>query len=78
MPSDRELAAASALEDIAVLAKQISSDIRDGHSGGAYPRLYWLRWKLGKIVAGLGEMGVPPAPDGPDAMGEHYEKYIQK
>jgi hypothetical protein len=63
----KRLEAAGQLEELAVALKQVVIDLRGepGESGQqaasdtAYARVYWLRWKLGHVVADLG-IGLPP------------------
>ena len=73
--TDREkiLKAASQLEDIAVLAKQMTKDLRENKIN-AYSAVYYLRVELGHIVASLG-YGVPPRFH---AIRLHYESLLQK
>ncbi len=52
------LHAASDLEDLAEILKQIIIDLREKDSADAYARVYWFRREVGYITSGLGE-GVP-------------------
>lgn len=63
---------ANELEDVALLAKHMVIDLREGEPN-AYARVYWLRWRLGKVVAELG-VGVP---SGLPAIAEEYERYLE-
>jgi len=50
---ETELSVAAALEEIAVMAKTMCNDIRDGVPN-PYARVYWLRTQLSRQVARLG------------------------
>lgn len=63
--------AAHQLEDLAIIAKLMVTDLRDGDDN-PYGRVYWLRKQLGYIVANLGQ-GVPT---GLDKIEQHYETMI--
>lgn len=63
MSTDRENAAvmqaASALEEISLLASVMTDELRNVRGRtmsmtNAYDRVYWLRHRMGKIVASLG------------------------
>ena len=69
---DRELEVAAALEDIALLARQIGTDIREGVDD-PYARVYWLRTRLGREVARLG-VGQPAHQQ---RLTDHYEQLLQ-
>lgn len=70
---DKVAKAATDLEDIAVLAKTISQDLREGKHA-AYARVYWLRHRLSKIVATLG-VGAPP---GLPLINIEYKKFLDE
>lgn len=63
--------AANQLEDLAIIAKFMVTDLREGEDN-PYGRVYWLRKQLGYIVANLGQ-GVPI---GLDKIETHYETMI--
>lgn len=66
-------AVASQLEDIAVIAKTMCNDLREG-ADNPYARVYWLRKQLGYAVAMLGQ-GNPSAKQQQE-IEDHYEKIV--
>lgn len=65
--------AANQLEDLAVIAKFMVTDLREG-ADNPYGRVYWLRKQLGYLVADLG-IGVPK---GLQEIEDHYEKLVNR
>lgn len=68
---DRVNQAANELEDLAMIAKLMVTDLREGKDN-PYGRVYWLRKQLGYTVAKLG-VGVPK---GLDVIETEYEKQL--
>lgn len=72
MPDKAKLdKAANELEDLAIIAKIMVNDLREGKPN-AYGRVYWLRRQLSYVVAGLG-IGIPK---GLDAIETEYERLV--
>jgi hypothetical protein len=66
-----ELEVAAALEDIAVIAKTMSNDIREGVAD-PYARIYWLRTRMSRIVASMGA----GQPGNQNHIAAEYEQYL--
>lgn len=49
---------AANLEELTIIQKEVVKNLRSGDAS-SYAQVYWLRWKLGKIVALFGNVGVP-------------------
>lgn len=73
MVDQKVLNAAHQLEDIAVIAKAMCNDLREG-ADNPYGRVYWLRKQMSYLVATLGE-GVP---SGLQAIEKHYEREVSR
>lgn len=74
--NEKVMQAAKELEEIAILAKQMVIDLREG-APNPYTRVYWLRWRLGRIVTKMG-IGVPSFfPSELAAIAKEYESYLQ-
>ena len=73
MVNDKVLKAAAELEDIAVIAKTMCNDLRDG-APNAYARVYWLRKRMSVIVSNLG-FGTP-TPSVLATIEREYEKQL--
>lgn len=67
------LRAATELEDIAVIAKQMCSDLRAG-APDPYARLYWLRRRLSRVMSQFPEGGRSALKSG---VADEYEAYLQ-
>jgi len=49
---------AAKLEELTIIQREVVMNLRSGDAS-AYAQVYWLRWKLGKVVAMFGNVGVP-------------------
>lgn len=61
MSRNRELQSgvASQLEDLTAMAIEVKRLLREGQEDDlAYALVYQLRWKLGKVLAGMASIGV--------------------
>ena len=72
-PTKEMLTAASELEDLTVMAKEMVSGIRDGSEREPYAAVYWLRRELGYIVRKMGQ-GVPNTAEAEN----YYRQQVQK
>lgn len=68
---DKVLNAAAQLEDIAVIAKMMVTDLREG-ADNPYGRVYWLRRLMTYVVNDLGA----GTPTGLQAIEDYYERQI--
>lgn len=71
----KALRAAKDLEDIALMARHMAVDLNESTPNTeAYARVYWLRRRLGQVVANLGA-GTPDVGTLQD-IADEYEDYL--
>lgn len=71
MRREKEVDAASRIEELMIMAKEMILRLRLGQEPHPYAAVYWLRRELGYVVATLG-VGVPDTTD----VEPYYHEYL--
>ena len=71
MRREKEVDAASRIEELMIIAKEMILRLRLGQEPDSYAAVYWLRRELGYVVATLG-VGVPDTT----VVEPYYHEYL--